>query len=90
MLSHIDPDYEITQVKEKFGTLRYYFETKKRNTDREVMYAIASNAEYRSTHICENCSKFGQLHRDGGWLKTLCEECAEEFGYILASKKEED
>ena len=27
-LSYLDPDYSIAQVKEKFGTLRFYFDTK--------------------------------------------------------------
>lgn len=47
MLAFIDPDYQINQVKEKFGTLRYYFETKYDydSIERKIMNAIAWHAE---------------------------------------------
>lgn len=45
----IDPDYKLHQVKEKFGGLRYYFDT---DTDKEEeMRAIALDCESRSYHI---------------------------------------
>ena len=89
MLAYIDPDYEIHQIKEKFGTLRYYFGTTKTGFDREIMYTIASNAEYRSGNLCEQCAGFGELRKSGNWLKTLCDECASELGYVLVNEVEE-
>lgn len=75
MLSYLDPDYEINQIKEKFGALRYYFDTKKTGMDKKIMLVIASYAEYRSMSQCEVCGNFGELRTDQPWLKTLCDKC---------------
>ena len=74
MLARIDPDYEITQVKEKYGTLRYYFTTGVEQEKREIMYALVGYAEFKSAHTCEVCGKWGEL-RDGGYIRTLCDTC---------------
>lgn len=58
-----------SQVKEKFGTLRFYLS---HGTDQ--MYDIVSEAERKSDTTCEYCGKKGKL-RKGGWLKTLCNTC---------------
>lgn len=57
------------QVKEKFGTLRFYmtFET-------EVISKLIRKAEKKSAITCEKCGKKGKL-RDNGWLITLCNSC---------------
>jgi len=75
MLSHIDPNYCILQVKEKFGTLRYYFDTDKDGADRQIMFAIASHAETRSSRTCEVCGGYGELRDDMPWIRTLCDDC---------------
>lgn len=77
MLAFIDPDYEIHQVKEKFGTLRYYFGTTKSGVESDIMYAIERWAENRSASTCESCGKFGELRGDS-WVITLCDSCDEE------------
>ena len=61
---------EAVQVKEKFGTLRFYVDF---GTD-EVFEAI-EEAERKSAVTCELCGKPGMLRR-GGWLKVKCDECA--------------
>jgi hypothetical protein len=58
-----------SQVKEKFGILRFYMT---RETDE--MYAAISLAERQSSVTCEACGAAGKLRR-GGWLKTLCDQC---------------
>lgn len=78
LLAHIDPDYKISQIKEKFGLLRYYFQTEASGMDLKVMYAITSNAESRSSFVCELCGKFGMLRDDRNWIRVLCNNCAEE------------
>lgn len=77
MLGFIDPDYEIHQIKEKFGTLRYYFGTTKSGVESDIMYAIERWAESRSASTCESCGKFGELRGDS-WVVTLCDSCDEE------------
>jgi hypothetical protein len=58
---------EIFQIKEKFGTLRFYVDT----ASDELHDAIAA-AEKQSAHTCEHCGEPGRL-RDGNWLRTLCD-----------------
>lgn len=76
MLAYIDPDYEITQVKEKFGTLRYYFESEKTGLEAKIMNAIVDAAEQKSARICQVCGKYGEI-RDTGWIATLCDTCVQ-------------
>ena len=76
-LAFIDPDYKIQQIKEKFGTLRYYYDTNKTGIEHDIMNAIVSTAEARSAHTCQNCGKHGTL-RGGYWMATLCDNCHEQ------------
>lgn len=82
-LAAIDPDYVVHQVKEKFGTLRYYCapsddsSTELRNTFSEII----GEAERKSAITCERCGEPGVLHRRSHWRKTLCAACAETLHY---------
>jgi hypothetical protein len=58
----------VEQVKEKYGTLRFYY----RGGD-DVIHGMVSMAESMSAHICEECGKPGQSN-SGGWISTRCEE----------------
>jgi hypothetical protein len=80
MLAHIDPDYQIHQIKEKFGTLRYYFGSKYAydTVQGQIMNAITTWAEHRSQYTCEACGKFGELRTERYWIVTLCDTCDEE------------
>lgn len=55
------------QIKEKFGTLRFY-------TDGgdEQIYGMIRMAESMSAVTCEECGAPGK-HRSGGWIRTLCD-----------------
>ena len=59
-----------SQVKEKFGTLRFYC------TDEDAPPALVliQSAMNKSAVTCERCGEPGNL-REGGWLKTLCDKC---------------
>ena len=59
---------QITQIKEKFGTLRFYTGP----TDDRIQGMI-DFAEQMSTVMCEQCGKPGQL-RKLSWMQTLCDE----------------
>lgn len=65
----------ILQIKEKFGTLRFYVA----GAD-DTLYAVINAAEEFSATLCEECGKFGKL-RQGGWWRTLCDQHAKEAGY---------
>ncbi|MBL1319559.1 MAG: hypothetical protein COA63_000670 [Methylophaga sp.] len=60
----------VTQVKEKFGGLRFYMS----NQNDEIRQLI-EKAEAKSYRICEQCGHQGKLSRDGGWFRTECESC---------------
>lgn len=95
-LAYLDPDYEIQQVKEKFGTLRYYYEPTKGGVVQELMDAAISRAEYlsaRTCDVCGNSSAMGDSKRGikydstavvkvrGGWYKTICDTCDKDSSY---------
>ena len=61
-------DKQITQVKEKFGGLRFYI-----NTGSKEIYDRISEAEKESYSICEDCGAPGELRKDLGWYFTLCD-----------------
>lgn len=60
----------VEQVKEKFGSLRFYY----RGGD-SVVDGMVRMAEMMSSVTCEVCGKPGKM-RGGGWIKTLCDEHA--------------
>lgn len=62
-------DMVATQIKEKFGGLRFYVAGK---GDGESDVAI-TEAEKESYKTCERCGEPGRI-REGGWIQTLCDE----------------
>ena len=66
------PYFEFAQIKEKFGTLRLYYDG-----GDEYIAGVISMAESMSESVCEDCGKPGS-RRDGGWIRTLCDACEEE------------
>ena len=62
-------DYRASQVKEKFGTLRFYM-----TMATEPMWTAIDQAESKSGAICESCGQPGKL-RGGGWLTVKCDGC---------------
>jgi hypothetical protein len=76
------PQVTVDQVKEKFGSLRFYF-----TGGDDYIRGMATMAESMSGVTCEQCGNPGStLGR--GWLTTLCEKHAEERG-IYSSEEEE-
>jgi len=73
------PQVIADQVKEKFGTLRFYYHLKgdKINEAHDAFIAGMVNfAESMSGMICEGCGAKGKSRR-GGWIQTLCDKCWE-------------
>jgi hypothetical protein len=58
-----------SQVKEKFGTLRFYM-----TSHSEEMHELIDQAEAISGKTCENCGGPGRLN-NSGWISCLCDEC---------------
>jgi len=60
--------YRASQVKEKFGTLRFYMKS-----ETEEMSKVIREAEMESGVTCEVCGKPGKMVGKG-WIYTACEE----------------
>jgi hypothetical protein len=75
-LKEIDPDYQVDQVKEKFGGLRYYASYNQEVS--EQARKLIGQAEVQASKTCEWCGNPGDL---GGsrWMKTLCGECLKKY-----------
>jgi hypothetical protein len=69
------PQVIATQIKEKFGELRFYY-----YGGDDYCSGVESMAESMSAVTCEVCGSSGKL-RNGGWIRTLCDEHAKESGY---------
>ena len=62
-------DKQVTQVKEKFGGLRFYI-----NGGSDEIYDKITEAEKLSHETCELCGKKGELRTKIRWFTTLCDE----------------
>ena len=60
----------VSQVKEKFGSLRFYY-----SGGDEAIDGMVRIAEGMSGCTCEECGAVGK-GRSGGWIRTLCDEHA--------------
>ena len=69
------PQFVASQVKEKYGTLRFYGNGGDAKIDAFIWFA-----ESMSSRLCETCGSPGKT-LDGPWVRTLCKTHAEEQGY---------
>jgi hypothetical protein len=65
------PQVTLDQVKEKFGTLRFYY-----TGGDEYISGLVSMAESMSGVTCEECSAPAET-RGPGWIRTICNPCEE-------------
>jgi len=71
-------DFEFSQIKEKFATLRIYD-----NGGDEFIDGVIAMAENLSAITCEVCGSNGKIkcNEKRSWIKTLCEEHSKEMKY---------
>lgn len=62
---------QITQIKEKFGSLRFYY-----NGGDELIRGMVWLAESMSYYICEDCGTTDDIGHTEGWILTVCKNCA--------------
>lgn len=77
-MAAIWPTYMVQQVKEKFGSLRFYFDAEGlplEDPRHRRLDALLRDAEERSLRTCEVCGADAVLCKRRGWLKTLCAGC---------------
>ena len=92
-----------TQVKEKFGTLRFYFDLTpfwEEETDENtynLIYDMVSDlinyAEHKTSNVCQVCGKPFWYEKDKkvskGWIGYYCEKCATEYDVDVFENDEE-
>lgn len=83
-LKYVDPDYKISQIKEKFGGLRYYYSTlfEYESIERKIMDDIVTVAELEASHTCELCGANGhsdevEVRVNNYWYFCYCKPCAD-------------
>jgi len=76
------PQVTLDQVKEKFGTLRFYY-----SGGDDYISGMVSLAESMTAVTCESCGNPGES-RGGGWIHTYCTPCEE--ARELARKKQDE
>jgi len=71
------------QIKEKFGTLRFYYDG-----GDEAVDGMVRMAESMSAVTCETCGSPG-VQRGGGWIRTLCDTHEAEYQNRFLKKEVE-
>jgi len=69
----------VSQVKEKFGTLRFYYDY-----GDDYIAGMVRFAEYQSGSICEECGEPGTLDHSG-WITCRCEKHRRKFNMALSN-----
>ncbi len=64
------PPIQISQIKEKFGGLCFYY-----SGGDDYIYGLVSLAESLSYKICENCGSTINVGQTQGWVYTICKKC---------------
>jgi hypothetical protein len=77
------PQVTLDQVKEKFGTLRFYY-----SGGDDYIDGMVSLAESMTGVTCESCGNIGE-RRGGGWVHTYCTPCEEAREIERARQMEE-
>jgi hypothetical protein len=62
--------FEVLQVKQKLGNLRFYV-----NHETDAIRKRIETAQLESLRTCEVCGKPGE-RREGDWIRTACDEHA--------------
>lgn len=72
-----------TQIKEKFGALRFYYVTETNfDTIQSIISSVINSAEKESLHICENSGEIGyKCQSSNGWIKVLSKNEADKAEY---------
>lgn len=75
-IDHNEKGYQLeaTQVKEKYGTLRFYT-----NGKPDIIHGMIWLAEHLSGYICEECGSMEGVTQTTGWIVSLCPKCMKEY-----------
>ena len=83
-LKRIDPDYRPVQIKQKFGGLRYYFDTDKGPEVHELLNEVVSRYERKAAETCEETGRRGaRLYKIGGFYTTIHPDIAPDSAVLV-------
>lgn len=78
---------KVYQIKEKFGTLRIYYDFNngfvneedypeiQKDVIQDAVSKLIHDAEDKSAITCEICGRKGELRNDSNWIQTKCNAC---------------
>lgn len=66
---------QVIQVKEKYGTLRFYLDSSS-----DYLEGAVSFAEDLSYHVCESCGTMKNVSASTGWISVRCNNCRKKEG----------
>ena len=72
----------LTQVKEKFGTLRVYYEG-----GDDFMRTVVEAFESMSSVTCEMCGTRENTYMTNGWISVRCEPCLVHEGKTIEGRE---
>jgi hypothetical protein len=75
--------FKATQIKEKYATLRFYWEGALSPKADAQVDEIIDLAEARSACTCEVCGEEGRLYQSGYWMMTRCALHAEGRAVVI-------
>jgi hypothetical protein len=78
------------QVKEKFGTLRFYYAWQDDGAteyQKDIVRDWVSTAEKQTETTCEYCGKDGELMVDDGVWKVTCPEHTDDHEYVYTAEE---
>lgn len=92
ILKSMDPNhatvFTVMQIKEKFGSLRFYYHIETTNDSLyQRIKSIIHEHEVKSQFICQYTGNPGELCMKDKWLMVLSEEKRLELGALKANKE---
>ena len=69
-------DYRITDIKEKFGFLHWYWH----GVYDDEIDKVITEYENKSKKTCIKCGEPASMRNIGGWLSPYCDKCVDELG----------
>lgn len=83
-LKRLDPDYRPVQIKQKFGGLRYYYDTEHEYEVQELMEEQVRKYEKEASTTCEYTARKGaRLYNINGWYTTIHPDKAPEDAILV-------
>jgi len=70
----LGPNFKADQIKEKYGTLRFYYSGAPKDNGPAIDELIL-DAENKSERTCETCSAEGEINTKDFWISVRCEKC---------------